>query len=98
MTRWWDLTATVSQAGEDAEFLATPDRTIEGWEEPAFAIDLTEGVNSPVKFVKANSTLGSDATVSGFGLYGGWAFHKDNGGPIAMKFLASPTNETGIYL
>jgi hypothetical protein len=98
MTRWWDLTATVSQAGEDAEFLATPDRTIEGWEEPAFAIDLTEGVNNPVKFVKANSTLGSDATVSGFGLYGGWAFHKDNGGPIAMKFLASPTNETGIYL
>ncbi|KAF2799929.1 hypothetical protein K505DRAFT_229909 [Melanomma pulvis-pyrius CBS 109.77] len=94
----------VSQAvnvssGEDAEFVATPNRTVDGWSaEPTLFIDLTEGANNPIGFVKKNESLGSGSTVSGFGLYGGWAFHKDDGGPIAMKFLASPTNETGIYL
>lgn len=88
----------MAQVGDDAEFEATPDETVENWTGAYMAIDLTEEANNPVKFVNPNDTAPSGATKTGFGLYGGWAFHKDGDGPVAMNFLASPTNETGIYL
>jgi hypothetical protein len=61
-------------------------------------VDLTEGATNPIGFVNDNETLPSGASTVGFGLYGGWAFHKQNNANIEMKFLATPTNETGIYL
>ena len=66
--------------------------------EPTMYVDLTEGATNPVGFTTGNETLPSGATVVGFGLYGGWAFHKQKDASLEMKFLATPTNETGIYL
>jgi hypothetical protein len=65
---------------------------------PTMYVDLTEGAANPIGFVKDNETLPGGASTVGFGLYGGWAFHKQNDANIEMKFLAAPTNETGIYL
>ena len=92
------LTITVSENGDEAEFIAHPNRTIEGFTQPTLYVDLNAGTNDPLGFVGDNEKPPSGATVTGFGLYGGWAFHRNNGEPIAMKFLASPTNETNVYL
>ena len=92
------LTDTVSQTDDDTEFIATPERTMDWPAEPTLFIDMTEGTNNPVGFVKGNETLENGSTISGFGLYGGWAFHKNGEGSIEMNFLATPTNETDIYL
>lgn len=61
-------------------------------------VDLTEGAANPVGFTMDNKTLPKGASAVGFGLYGGWAFHKQGNADLEMKFLATPTNETGIYL
>lgn len=61
-------------------------------------IDLTEGAVNPVRFALDNETLPSGASSVGFGLYGGWAYHKKDNATIEMNFLATPTNETGVYL
>ncbi|KAF2711637.1 hypothetical protein K504DRAFT_523069 [Pleomassaria siparia CBS 279.74] len=91
------VNVTMSHITTDNQFLATPDGTLAGVTQPALYIDTTEGANNPVGFASTDDmpTGGND---TGFGLYGGWAYHLDNDGTIAMNFLASPTNETGIYL
>lgn len=61
-------------------------------------IDTTEGSLNAVGFVQGNQTLGDGSTTTGFGLYGGWAFHTNDESTIEMKFVATPTNETDIYL
>ncbi|KAL1595208.1 hypothetical protein SLS60_009896 [Paraconiothyrium brasiliense] len=86
----------------DDKFVAkantTAASTLDWSPEPTMYIDMTEGVANPIGFAKDNETLPSNATTVGFGLYGGWAFHKPDDADIEMKFLATPTNETGIYL
>lgn len=61
-------------------------------------VDTTDGAMNAVGFVAGNETAPDGATVTGFGLYGGWAFHRDDSSSIEMKFIASPTNETDVYL
>lgn len=86
----------------DDRFMAkansTGTRTMSWTSQPTMYVDLTEGAANPVGFTTDNDTLSSSATVVGFGLYGGWAFHKQESESLEMNFLAEPTNETGIYL
>ncbi|KAF2687907.1 hypothetical protein K458DRAFT_414976 [Lentithecium fluviatile CBS 122367] len=89
---------TLSQAEEGTEFVATPDTTVDWDSEPTMYIDTTEGAINAVGFVKGNETLGDGETTTGLGLYGGWAFHKVENSTIEMKFIATPTNESDIYL
>lgn len=85
--------------GEGSKFVAKSNTTTHAWStDPMMYIDMTEGTNNPVGFIHDNETLPSGASTVGFGLYGGWAFHKQGDSEIEMKFLAAPTNETGIYL
>jgi hypothetical protein len=64
---------------------------------PILAVDNSTGASNPVSFVNENDTE-NVGSISGFGLYGGWAFHKNGAGEVEMKFIATPTNESGIYL
>ncbi|KAJ4303507.1 hypothetical protein N0V90_002403 [Kalmusia sp. IMI 367209] len=89
---------TLSMTDDDTKFIAKADSTVSWSSSPTMYVDLTDGAANPVGFVTDNGTLPSGATVVGFGLYGGWAFHKQNDSALEMKFLATPTNETGIYL
>ena len=83
---------------DTTKFVARPERTMDWPSEPTLFIDITEGAMNPVGFVKGNETVPHGTEVSGFGLYGGWAFHKNAEASIEMKFLATPTNETDLYL
>ncbi|KAF2445481.1 hypothetical protein P171DRAFT_430892 [Karstenula rhodostoma CBS 690.94] len=81
------------------KFVARANTTSPAWPtEPTMYVDLTEGAAISVGFTTDNKTLPDGATSVGFGLYGGWVFHKQDDADIEMKFLATPTNETGIYL
>lgn len=79
-------------------FVANPDNSTNWPSARTMYVDVTEGAVEPVGFALANETLRDGKTTSGFGLYGGWAFHKQNSSAIEMKFIATPTNETDIYL
>ncbi|KAF9701904.1 hypothetical protein EKO04_000442 [Ascochyta lentis] len=49
-----------------------------------------------VGFTSNYKNVSDGVIVTGFGLFGGYAYN-DKAGSIAMYFVASPTNETGIY-
>lgn len=88
----------VAESGDDVQFVATPDRTTDWTALPTMYVDNSTDAYSPIGFVLGNETLGDGLSDSGFGLYGGWAFHKNGDGEVEMKFHATPTNETDVYL
>lgn len=88
----------MSQNDDETEFLASPDSTVDWASQLTMYVDTTGGSLNTVGFVKGNETVQGSGTTSGFGLYGGWAFHKNSEEAIEMKFVATPTNETDIYL
>ena len=96
------LTTAVSMAEDSDRFVARASSA--GSDDPSWFsertmfVDLTEGATSAVGFVADSERLPTGATTVGFGLYGGWAFHKQADTSLEMKFVAAPTNETGIYL
>lgn len=91
------LTSLVSEQGENIQFVASPESPMNWSTLPILAVDNTTGASNPVSFVNSNDT--EDAgSVSGFGLYGGWAFHKNGAGEVEMKFIATSTNESDVYL
>ncbi|KAF1979902.1 hypothetical protein BU23DRAFT_108213 [Bimuria novae-zelandiae CBS 107.79] len=92
---------TLSLAEGDDKFVAKGNSTGTApslSSKPTMYVDVTEGASNPVGFTTDNETLPSGATAVGFGLYGGWVFHKQQNSSLEMKFIATPTNETGIFL
>ncbi|KAL5447409.1 hypothetical protein PMIN06_007492 [Paraphaeosphaeria minitans] len=58
-------------------FVAKANTTGPIWStEPTMYVDLTEGATNPIGFTQDSKTLPSGTSSVGFGLYGGWAFHK----------------------
>ncbi|KAF2640243.1 P-loop containing nucleoside triphosphate hydrolase protein [Massarina eburnea CBS 473.64] len=88
---------TITANENSTEFVAAPDVTVEWESSPTLYVDTTAGAINPIGFIKQNETLPEGATAIGFGLYGGWAYHRQEESDIQMKFIATPTNETGIY-
>ncbi|KAF2267367.1 hypothetical protein CC78DRAFT_577078 [Lojkania enalia] len=89
---------TLSEKGDDAQFVATPERTV-GWAaQPTMLVDMDTNSFDPVGFTWGNETLDNSSSTVGFGIYGGWAFHRNDEGTIEMKFYATPTNESDVYL
>ncbi|KAF2195355.1 hypothetical protein K469DRAFT_722603 [Zopfia rhizophila CBS 207.26] len=89
---------SLSETDESTEFVATPDRAMDWASQPTMYIDTTSDAFNPVGFTIGNETVDNSSTVTRFGLYGGWAFHRDDEGIVEMKFYATPINETDIYL
>lgn len=44
-----------------------------------------------------NSSLGSDNTATGFGLYGAWLFHEQEQNALDMNFFVVATEDEDIY-
>lgn len=63
---------------------------------PSMYIGAEEGDIKSVGFVSNYKNVSSGATVTNFGLFGGYAYN-DAAGSIEMYFVTSPTNESGIY-
>ena len=84
---------------DETKFLAKPDNPEDWSVEASLYIDASPGAIKPVGFSRANESLPDGATDNGFGLYGGWAYHKDDPeAALEMKFLATPTNESDVFL
>lgn len=48
--------------------------------------------------VATEHDLSECATVKGFVIFGGWAYNNQKAGAIEMDFIATPANETDLYL
>ncbi|KAF2115269.1 hypothetical protein BDV96DRAFT_631925 [Lophiotrema nucula] len=89
---------TLAEQGDKYAFVVTPERTMSWTAQPSMMVDMNSDAFEPVEFIFGNETAATSSSASGFGLYGGWAFHKNEAGTVEMKFYATKTNESDIYL
>ncbi|KAF2819689.1 hypothetical protein CC86DRAFT_471788 [Ophiobolus disseminans] len=82
---------------DDQKFVVTANGTT-GWKShPSMYIGAETGDVKSVGFKFDNETKADGAIVTGFGLFGGWAYNNIEAGAIEMSFVATPTNETDVY-
>jgi hypothetical protein len=79
--------------------VATPEEDNVAWPaHPVMYIDTNPKSSEAVGFAFSNATLNGTMSATGFGLYGGWAFHKGADAEVEMKFYATPTEDNDVYL
>ncbi|KAF2661806.1 hypothetical protein K491DRAFT_687202 [Lophiostoma macrostomum CBS 122681] len=91
------VNVTFSESVDGTEFVAKPDTSTAWDQELLYVVNSTDAFDS-VGFATDGDNGTSSNTTSGFGLYGGWAFHQNGDGKIQMKFYATPTDDEDIYL
>ncbi|KAF2626987.1 hypothetical protein BU25DRAFT_66377 [Macroventuria anomochaeta] len=81
---------------DDSRFVAYPIDNVTWTSNPSMCIGAGEGDLKTVGFASNYKNVSDGVIVTGFGLFGGYAYNS-KAGSIEMYFVASPTNETGIY-
>jgi hypothetical protein len=82
---------------DDLKFVASPEDGNVSWsKQPSMYIGADADDLKTVGFVTEDKVT-EGVTVKGFGLFGGWVYNNQKAGAIEMNFVATPTNETGLY-
>lgn len=81
---------------DDSRFVASPEGNVQWTSQPSMYIGTDAGDTKTVGFVSEDN-ISKDTIVTGFGLFGGWAYNNQNSGAIEMNFIATPANEPGLY-
>ncbi|KAJ8112717.1 hypothetical protein OPT61_g4980 [Boeremia exigua] len=81
---------------DDSKLAASPEDNVSWSKDPIMYIGAEVDDVKTVGFVSEDE-IPQGVTVKGFGLFGGWAYNKQKSGAIEMNFIATPTNEHGLY-
>lgn len=81
---------------DDSRFVASPESNVPWTSQPSMYIGTDAGDEKTVGFV-SHDNIPKGATVTGFGIFGGWAYNNQKSGAIEMNFVATPAKEPGLY-